>query len=206
MEPDSVFYCQDPDLTRERKENLGKDREYPYNFVISLDGRDVPLEHSIFATEEVQTIIASCHRGGDYLKQQSHENLLLAGPFNSYADVDRSSFQQQMAEGLQHGKKVVFMSGEDEPDIKVFLYALRKIGIQHLLVELPTYIWLLMKQQALDEFFVNYSSLYIGGPITPGHSNGFSSLDHPHSKFLVIALHQNSFLYSRQKLVYGLST
>jgi riboflavin biosynthesis pyrimidine reductase len=203
-EPEVVFSCLDPDLIAERSEKLGKKTECPFTFVVSLDGEDIPFDHPIFSGKETPTFIATCHRGGRYLKQQAHEDVLLAGPFDTCAQVDESSLQQQMVEGFQAGKKVILMTGEDEPDARVFLYALRKIGIEHLLIESPTYMWLLMKQQMLDEFFVNYSSLYIGGPITPGYGNGFSSLDHPHSKFLVIAMHQNSFLFTRQKLVYGL--
>jgi hypothetical protein len=97
------------------------------------------------------------------------------------------------------------MTGENAPDAKVFLYVFRKIGIKHLLIESPTYMWLLMNQQMLDEFFVDYSSLFIGGSITPGYSNGFSYLNHPHSKFLVIVMHKNSFIFTRQKFIYGLS-
>jgi len=204
-EPDVVLACFDPELVAERKEKLGKINECPLNIIVSLDGTDVPLEHSIFSNNEIQTIIATCKKGGDFLEDKYGDDALLIGPFLNYAEVNGERLSEQIQAGLQSGKRIVLMTGENEPDAKVFLYVLRKIGIKHLLIESPTYMWLLMNQQMLDEFFVDYSSLFIGGPITPGYSNGFSYLNHPHSKFLVIAMHKNSFIFTRQKLLYGLS-
>lgn len=204
-EPDVVLACFDPDLAAERSEKLGKVNEYPMNIIVSLDGTDVPLQHSLFSLKEIQTIIATSKKGGDYLQDQLGHEALRIGPYYNFSEVDGQALSTQIQDGLQSGKRIVLMTGQDAPDARVFLYVLRKIGIQHLLIESPTYMWLLMNQQLLDEFFVDYSSLFIGGPITPGYANGFSYLDHPHSKFLVIALHKNSFLFTRQKLVYGLA-
>ena len=204
-EPNVVLACFDPDLVGERKENLGKENPYPLSIIVSLDGKDVPMTHSIFSVPEIQTIIATSHQGGLYLKEKfDSDEMVLIGPYNNSTEVDEERISQQIQNERQSGKKVILMTGENEPDARLFLFVMRKIGISHLLVESPTYMWLLMNQQMLDEFFVDYSSLFIGGPITPGYGTGFSSLDHPHSKFLVIALHRNSFLFTRQKLVYGL--
>lgn len=204
-EPDVVFSCFDPDLVQERKKILGKENEIPMTVLVSYDGKDIPLDHSIFSLKEIHTMIATSKAGGEYLKEQFGHTALFVGPFNDIAEVDGAFVAQQLEEGFDTGKKVVLMTGDQEPNAKVLLYVLRKAGIRHLLIESPTYMWLLMSQKMLDEFFVNYSSLFIGGPITPGYGNGFSYLNHPHSKFLVIAMHQNSFLFTRQKLVYGLS-
>ena len=205
-EPDVIPACLDPDLIGERKEKLGKENLYPISIIVSLDGKDVPLQHSIFSIPEIQTIIATSHQGGLFLKGKfDNDELLLIGPYNTPEDVDQERISRQIQNCHQSGKKVVLMTGGSEPDARMLMYVLRRIGIDHLLIESPTYMWLMMNQHMLDEFFVDYSSLFIGGPITPGYGNGFSYLDHPHSQFLVIALHRNSFLFTRQKLVYGLS-
>jgi len=204
-EPDVVLACFDPDLIGERKEKLGKENLYPLSIIVSLDGKDVPLTHSIFSVPEIQTIIATSHQGGLFLKGKfDNDELMLIGPYNDPAEVKGEWISRQIQNGQQSGRKVILMTGENEPDARLLMYILRKIGIDHLLIESPTYMWLLMHQQMLDEFFVDYSTLFIGGPITPGYGNGFSYLDHPHTQFLVIALHRNSFLFTRQKLVYGL--
>ncbi|MDR3576163.1 MAG: dihydrofolate reductase family protein [Anaerolineaceae bacterium] len=203
-EPDVVLACFDADLVSERIEKLGKHNPIPLNVIVSLDGTDVPLQHSIFSVQEIQTIIATCKKGGDYLKAHYGQDALLLGPYSNFSDVDGQPLSDQIQSGLQNGKRIVIMTGDDAPDASVFLYVLRKIGIKHLLVESPTYIWLLMNQHMLDEFFVDYSSLFIGGQLTPGYANGFSYLNHPHTKFLVIAMHKNSFIFTRQKLIYDL--
>lgn len=205
-EPEVVYACFDPDLLPERKVKLRKEKQHPLGIIVSLDGTDIPVGHSLFSVEETQTIMATCSKGGQFLRDQYGDDVLLVGPYHTQATVDSHWISQQIQAGAEGGKKVVLMTGTDVPDAKVLLYILRKIGIRHLLVESPTYTWLLMNQQMLDEFFVNYSSLYIGGTITPGYGLGFSYLDHPHAKFLVIAMHRNSFIYTRQKLIYGLST
>lgn len=204
-EPDVVLACFDPDLVTERKEILGKENACPLTIIVSLDGRDVPTTHSIFSVPEIQTIIATSHQGGLFLKEKLDNEVLLIGPYDTHAEVDGNWISQQMQNAGQNGKKIIIMTGENEPDARLLLYILRKIGICHLLVESPTYMWLLMNQRMLDEFFVNYSSLYVGGPITPGYAIGFSYLNHPHTKFLIIAMHKNSFIFTRQKLVYGLT-
>lgn len=204
-EPDVILACFDPDLVSERKEKLGKENACPLSIIVSLDGRDIPINHSIFSTPEIQTIIATSYQGGQFLREKLGNEVLLIGPYKSTSEVDGKWISEQIKGAGQNGKKVILMTGEKEPNAGLFLYILRKIGIDHLLVESPTYTWLLMNQRMLDEFFVNYSSLFIGGSFTPGYGNGFSYMDHPHSKFLVIAMHRNSFLFTRQKLVYGLA-
>jgi len=205
-EPNVVLACFDPDLAGERKEKLGKENLYPFSVIVSLDGKDVPMAHSIFSVPEIQTIIATSHQGGLFLKENfGSDEMVLIGPYTSSTEVDADRISQRIQNARQSGRKVILMTGENEPDARLFLFVMRKIGVGHLLVESPTYMWLLMNQKMLDEFFVDYSSLFIGGPITPGYGTGFSYLDHPHSKFLVIASHRNSFLFTRQKLVYGLS-
>jgi riboflavin biosynthesis pyrimidine reductase len=204
-EPDVVLSCFDPDLMEERMENLGKEDLYPLSVIVSLDGKDVPMSHSIFSVPEIQTIIATSHQGGLFLENTFGCNdMMLIGPYNRFGEVDAQQIARQIQEARQTGKRTILMTGEDEPDAELLLFVLRKIGVGHLLVESPTYMWLLMNQQMLDEIFVDYSPLFIGGTITPGYGNGFSYLDHPHSKFLVIAMHRNSFLFTRQKLVYRL--
>jgi riboflavin biosynthesis pyrimidine reductase len=203
-EPDVVPACLDPDLVKERKEKLGKENPCPLSVIVSIDGKDVPMSHSLFSVPEIQTIIATSHQGGLFLMDTFGSNdMVLIGPYNHPGEVNEDQVLRQIQDAHRAGLKAILMTGEAEPNAELLMFVLRKIGIGHLLVESPTYMWLLMNQQILDEFFVDYSPLFIGGTITPGYGNGFSYLDHPHSKFLVIAIHKNSFLFTRQKLVYG---
>jgi riboflavin biosynthesis pyrimidine reductase len=203
-EPEVVLACSDLDLADERREKLGKESAFPLSIIVSLDGTDIPVTHPIFSVPEIQPIIATSPQGGQFLKEKFDKGVVLIGPFSGQEQVDGKWIAQQIKDAAQSGKQVILMTGKNEPDTQLFLYILRKIGVEHLEVESPTYMWLLMNGRLLDEFFVNYSPLYVGGPITPGVTNGFSQHDHPHTKFLFVGMHRNSFIFTRQKLVYGL--
>lgn len=203
-EPEAIYACQDDDLLAERASLLGKESEVPLNIIVSLDGTDVPFDHAIFAMPEVRTLTATCQAGGRYLREKFGPDIHLIGPYLTPEGIDSSDLSAQVQSGFDSRKKVVLMTGENVPDARLLMNCLRLAGIKHLLIESPTYMWLLMDQHMLDEFFVNYSPLYIGGSITPGYGLAFTEAQHPHARFLVVALHNNSFLFTRQKLIYGL--
>lgn len=203
-EPDTEFGCLDPELTTERAKALGKpDPLIP--IVVSLDGTDIPLTHRAFSRADVRPLIATCRAGGEVLRRQSLTDAVWLGPYLTSADVPDADLAAQIRAARATGRQVVVLTGDERPDSEALLLVLRRAGIEHLLIESPTYWWLLMGDRALDELFVNYSSVYIGGSFTPGVASAFTTGDHPHAKCLYIGLHPNGFLYTRQKLVYGLS-
>lgn len=204
VEPESIYACQDEDLLAERRSILGKAPEVPLNVITSLDGTDISFNHAIFSIPEVRTLVATCRTGGEYLKAKFPSEVELIGPFIHKNELDPATIGQQIQTALTGKKKAVLMTGDYAPDDRVLMYCLRKAGIKHLLIESPTYMWLLMDHAMLDEFFINYSPLFIGGPITPGYSLAFTEQQHPHVKFLIIAMHNNSFVFTRQRLLYDL--
>jgi riboflavin biosynthesis pyrimidine reductase len=202
-EPNAAFGCLDPDLLSERPTRLGKtDPLLP--IVVSLDGSDVPLEHAAFQRADERPMIATCARGGDFLRGQTAPDTVWLGPFDSRADVDADDVAERVGAARQAQRPLILMAGGETPNTPVLLYALRRIGVQQLLVESPTYWWLLLRDQALDELFVNYSSVWIGGTLTPGAASPFSADAHPHSRLLFVGIHPPGFLYTRQQLVYDL--
>ncbi|MCL5780510.1 MAG: hypothetical protein M1119_06255 [Firmicutes bacterium] len=58
-------------------------------------------------------------------------------------------------------------------------------------------MWHLMKLQALDKLFINYSGIYVGGPHTPGVNQAFDGEDHPHAELLSVGLHRTNFIFTR---------
>lgn len=202
-EPDAEFNCQDVDLIAERPTLLGKTLPL-LPIVISLDGSDVPLHHPAFQHHDGRPMIATCARGGAHLKPLAAADTIWLGPFNTQAEVDASDLVERFLAARHAGQPVVLMAGEETPRTAVLLYALRRIGIEHLLVESPTYWWHLLGEQALDELFVNYSSVYIGGQATPGGQSPFTSSAHPQARLLYVGLHPPGFLFTRQQLVYEL--
>jgi len=203
-EPEAEFGCLDPELTIERPALLGKpDPLIP--IVVSLDGTDIPLDHRAFARVHDRPLIATCRAGGDALRRQGLVDALWLGPFAAAAAVPDDDLAGPIRAARSAGRQVVLLTGDQRPDAQILLLVLRRIGIEHLLIESPTYWWLLLGEKALDELFVNYSSVYIGGSLTPGVVGAFTSADHPHAKCIYVGLHPVGFLYTRQKLVYGLS-
>lgn len=200
-EPDAEFNCQDVDLITERPAVLGK-TEPLLPIVVSLDGSDVPLDHPAFQRRDGRPMIATCARGGAFLKSRAAADTVWLGPFDTQAEVEASDLVERVQAARRARLPIVLMAGEDAPRTAVLLYALRRIGIEHLLVESPTYWWHLLGEQALDELFVNYSSVYIGGQMTPGGPSPFTSFAHPHARLLFVGLHPPGFLYTRQQLVY----
>jgi riboflavin biosynthesis pyrimidine reductase len=202
-EPDAEFACLDPELTAERPTLLRKpDALIP--IVVSLDGTDIPLDHRAFLRADDRPQIATSRSGGDFLRRQGLGDALWLGPYPSSDAVPDDDLAGPIRAARAAGRQVVVLTGDERPDAQALLLVLRRSGIEHLLIESPTYWWLLLGEKALDELFVNYSSVYIGGSLTPGIAGGFTTGDHPHAKPIYVGLHPSGFLYTRQKLVYGL--
>ena len=124
------------------------------------------------------------------------------GPFKSKEDVDKVDLNNYLSE---RDKVLVLATGSATPDAKVTMYALKKLGFDQVLVETPAFAHYLVAQELMDEFFFNYSCVYIGGEaLTIGESGKeFTSTDHPHTRMLSIHSHSDHFFYFRHKLLYN---
>lgn len=82
---------------------------------------------------------------------------------------------------------------------------MKKLGLDKVLVETPSYMHFLVAQGLMDELFFNYSCIYVGGQaLTIGKfGREFGSKDHPHTRMLSIHTHSDHFFYFRHKLIYG---
>ena len=80
----------------------------------------------------------------------------------------------------QTGKTPVVVTGEgSQTDIPRFFAMIKAAGFDHILIELPMLMWLLMKEKLLNEFFITYSSIFVGGQYSPGYFSPFTFDDHP---------------------------
>lgn len=202
-EPKMVSNCFDQDLVDARFEVLGKKTVAPVNVVVSFDGTDIPLDHGIFATQGLSAAIATSPAGGTYLEENFKRDHYCYGPYLSKGDVNIDFIKKNMQE--KPDQIPVFLTGKDNrPDSQVLLYILKKIGLEKLVIESPSFMWHLMELEAMDEMFINYSSVFVGGKMSPGIFSTFSVNAHPHSQILTTAMHQNNFIFTRQKLYYGL--
>lgn len=202
-EPGISCHVYDEDLSHQRVEYLGK-KYQPASIVVSFDATDIPFDHYTFGidpAEELKMVIATGPDGMDYIKANSPLKHVFWGPFQSKEDVDNA----QLPALYQDFDVVpVIVTGEGKrPDAHLLMYALKKLGVEKLCVESPSYCAFMLKEQMLDEYFINYSMVFVGGPTTPGAGMPYGHLDHPHAQLLSLGVHKSNFLFTRQKICYN---
>lgn len=177
----------DPELLAARSSVLGKKTAQPWSVIASADGKDVPLEHSILDMQPAAGILTS-QAGAAYLAKNLGRKCRIVTPGEA---LDRD-----------HDCIRLIAAGEGESaDTPTALQILRQGGIKYLSVEAPGYIWHLIGKGLLDEFFLNYSGVYVGGEFALGKTAAFTTGVHPHAKLLTVGYH-NGFIYTRQQLSY----
>ena len=202
-EPDYINYCMDENLFRQRREVLNKP-EQPLQVLVSLDGTDVPLDHQSFRVdpgEHMKLAIATSPAGWEHIQKNSTLKHVVLGPFRSKAEVDAAQLPDRFAD---YDVFPVIVTGEAvQPDMELMLYVLRKWGVELICAESPTYCGALMEKGCLDEYFINYSIVYVGGTMGPVAIFPKSWQDHPHAELVSIGLHQRNFIFTRQRIRYG---
>jgi riboflavin biosynthesis pyrimidine reductase len=197
----SHVFCKE--MAEARVKEMGKKTNCPWNVIVSFDGTDIPLEHMIFDTDEIEVRIGTSPQGAEYLQQHMTKPHLIFGPYKEIEEVDISEIQEKMAAAEKHVP--IFATGEgDKPDSKILLYILRKLGIEKLCIESPSYMFHLLENEAMDEMFINYSAVFVGGNITMGSYMSFSVNAHPHAHILMLGHHRSNFIFTRQKIYYGI--
>lgn len=173
----------------------------PWNIITSLDATDIPFDHILFNSPEVPVMISTSIQGLDIVKQKIKNDYIIV-ELKSKEDVTEDLINKIRN---SEGKVIVIGTGDKFPNSKVALYALKKFGIDKLLIETPSYMHYLVAEQMMDELFFNYSCLYIGGQALSIGKFGkeFTSTEHPHTKMLSIHTHSDHFFYFRHKLIYN---
>lgn len=99
---------------------------------------------------------------------------------------------------------VIVTGSGSMPDAKDTMRILRKMGLKRILIEGPSYTHHLIRQGMLDELFLNYSCIYVGGKALSLGMRGdsFPSGKQPHTQMLSIHTHGPHFFYLRHRLMY----
>jgi riboflavin biosynthesis pyrimidine reductase len=199
----SHVFCEE--LAEARVKELGKKGISPWNCIVSFDGTDIPLQHAIFGYEEITVLIGTGPAGAEYLKKEMGDRVTVIGPFaDADAVSDDDAIQAQWDAAA--GKVVVFATGKGtNPDAAALLKCLRFLGVERAIIESPSYLWHLIGFGGMDEIFLNYSSVFVGGKIVLGGFSDFTTEAHPHGRFLQLGTHGEGFLFTRQQFVYGLT-
>ena len=149
-------------------------------------------------------LIATSAVGWENIQRDSHLKHCLVGPFTSRDQVDAA---QLPAMDRDFDLVPVIITGQGaEPDTELLLYVLRKLGMEVVCAEAPSYCGHLMQHGCLDEYFINYSMLYVGGTMSPGAAFPKSWKDHPHADLVSVGIHRQNFLFTRQKIRYGITS
>lgn len=192
-EPDSTGHVYDQDLEDERIEK-GLNA-VPFNIIPTLDGLDIPFDHIEFTCGEVPIIIYTNPLALDNITQNIGREYQVL-----YAEsVSKMSLEKNIIYIL------VSDDGTGKMDNVVGMSALKRMGINRLLVESPTLLHLLTQDHLVDELFFNVSCVYLGGnSLSIGQSmNAYTSDIHPHTEMISIYMHSPSFFYCRHKLIYN---
>lgn len=198
-EADYLCYSFDQDL-EDMRVAAGK-QPVPWNIVSSTNGKSIPFDHVLFNTPEVPVMICTSIQGAEVVREGiRNEHLIVCAPTKD--DVTDEMIEQMKA--AAPGTVIVVATGDARPDTAATMYALKRFGIDRLLVEAPSYMHHLVAEQMMDELFCNYSCIYVGGhALTIGESGKeFTSQDHPHTRMLSIHSHSDHFFYFRHKFLY----
>ena len=199
-EPTMTAECFDEDLASQRVSHMKKKNRVPIHIIISFDGTDIPFGHYLFGMD-APVLIATSPAGRDYVMENIPDKAVDLGSYSSCDEVSDQAVSQ-FAEANHDDIYVLGTGSESNSDAKTLLYFLRKARLTRLLIEAPSYMTHLISIGAMDEMFMNYSTVFVGGSIGFGTYQSFGSTDHPHSDFLQINRHSKNFIFTRQKLVY----
>jgi riboflavin biosynthesis pyrimidine reductase len=190
VRPHTLWFAEvsDPDLVKARIA-MGKKTEQPVNIIASVDGRDVPLESKILDMNP-RPLIMTSKSGAEYLTRALGRPCETVTASVDYAENDGSA-----------GLIRIIASGDQSPDTAGLFAILRQSGLNYISAEAPGYIWHLIRERCLDEYFLNYSGVMAGGAYSVGTAASFTTKDHPHAALLSLGFHKG-FIYTRQKLVY----
>ncbi|NMC80713.1 MAG: hypothetical protein GYA59_15235 [Chloroflexi bacterium] len=178
----------DEDLVRERVAHLHKE-DQPFTIISSKDGTDLPFDHLLFHQDVIPVLVFTSPAGYAYI--QAHA----AAGFYLLNEVTRENIYRKTT------PTPVVVTGEgNEPDIALFLEKIKTAGFNQVLIESPTLMWLLMKRGLLNEFFITYSSIFVGGRYSPGYFSAFTFGNHPQSRVAYLNHYGNTFFYTRQIL------
>ncbi|MDR2258995.1 MAG: pyrimidine reductase [Treponema sp.] len=210
-EPEAAAYVFCGELAHDRIAVMHKKSRHPLNVVVSFDGADIPLEHTIFNRGGLAAMIATSEAGGAYLDRAlGRRRRRIFGPYRDAAAIaglpggEPSSDLAEIRLAVEDPEVLpILLTGSGgRPDSDILLLTLRLTGVERLCVEAPSYMWHLLNNKTMDEMFINYSMLFAGGSVSPGAAAPFTSLVHPHAELLMMGIHRRNFIYTRQRLRY----
>lgn len=190
VERNITGHIYDKKLEEIRVDELKHNMKIPWNIIISRKG-DLDLNHKIIQQDNIPTIILTTENGYNHISNK------ISKPIK---EIEINSYYKP----IEKSKDVIIMyeKAAKSFSINTMLLKLKELGLSKILVESPSIISILLKIGILDEMFINYSGLYAGGDLTLGKNSPFSKENYPGVEIKSIHIHNNNFLYTRQKVIY----
>jgi len=167
----------------------------PWQIITSLDGSEITFGHPFLDNHPlIRCMITTSPAGLEKVRSKCKiDHFVVDDP------------EKVPAPDKRKGLPVVITGTGAMPDAKVTMRILKKLGMDRVLIEGPSYCHHLIQQELLDEMFLNYSCIYVGGKaLSLGmRGNSFTSKNHPHTEMLSIHTHGPHFFYLRHRLIYG---
>lgn len=169
--------------------------DVPWNVIPTLDGNDVPFDHIQFTCGEVPIMFYTTKKGLQLCVDNAKREVIIIDDLDKCVGV------------LDKEKVYVIVTGDQAMDNHLGMKILKKLGINKLLVESPTLMHIFIQDQLMDELFLNYSCIYLGGDaLTIGSRfESFDSKNHPHTSLVSVYMHSSHYMYLRHKLIYGVT-
>ena len=190
-EPDGTGHIYDTSLEASRVKS-GRQR-IPWNIIPTLDGSDIPFGHKEFTCKEIPVMFYTTPKGVARCVK------------NSLKPVEVIDSIEKCRQPLLTDKNYIIVTGDTLMDNVQGMNMLKALGLQTLLVESPSLTHLFLQEELLDEMFLNYSCIYLGGDsLTIGQSfKSFDSHLHPHTSLISVYMHSSHYMYFRHKVLYG---
>lgn len=191
-EPEGTGHVYEETLEQSRV--VSSRNDVPWNVIPTIDGSDVPFDHKAFTCDEIPIIFYTTPKGLDKCIQNAKRETVII------SSIEDCSLK------LEKHKVYIICTGNNVMDNKLGMKMLKKLGIHKLLVESPTLMHLFIEDELMDELFLNYSCVYLGGnSLSIGQRfTPFTSDKHPHTSLLSVFMHSSHFMYFRHKLIYGI--
>ena len=195
VESNLTGHIFDNDLVKARSDLLKKS-PVPYNIVISQTGESIPYSHRIFAEENVPVIIATSPQGS---------KSVISNLNYSYQLIDLNSNNNFPNIETKNDEVIILISGQGyKLNEKILFEFLKKIGLDKIMIETPSYAHYLMQKRLLDEIFINQAGIYVGGPkfLNDDFDLAFNSDMPPQAKMITIHSYDSYFFAFRYRLIY----
>ncbi len=193
----------DKDLESARV-TMGKN-PLPLNIIVSIKGRTIPYDHKIFK-HDIPLMILTSKDGLEYVRYYIEKEYYEISAYGSLEEIMADSDNIKTLYENNKDKVCIVSTGVGSTiDNVMFMQILKIIGVNIASVEASNYTHSLIKDKMLDEIFLNYSGIYVGGNAMSiaQASESFSSVAPPHLSILSLHLHSSYFMYTRQKFIYN---